>query len=335
MPRHEAKAELQHPHGAREHHHDEEEPAESLARAPYSSHCVTQSALRGERLILPNFFIIGAAKAATTSLCELIASHPDVGFSNEKETQFFARDALYARGLAHYADFFRGNEGKLAVGEGSPQYTMNSLFPHAATRLAAHLPGARLIYIVRHPLRRMESLWSQSVHWGLRWKDPWEFNQAVHALQADYVDPSCYWRQLSRYRELFSDDQILVLFYEDFRDSPEHVLTRCFDFLRLRQVSIPSARTPRNPTSEHLEDRFLTAWLRKRPGVIRVYRRVRLRYPVPLPGPLLSLLRRPFRSPARWSPENWNRVAAMVKDDAQQFLEYAGKPPHFWDFTSP
>jgi len=38
----------------------------------------------------PNFFILGTAKAATTSLHEYLSAHPDVFMSPEKEPQYLA-----------------------------------------------------------------------------------------------------------------------------------------------------------------------------------------------------------------------------------------------------
>ena len=50
--------------------------------------------------MIPNFYVIGAAKAATTSLCGLIASHPDVFFCPVKEPGYFTYD--YGRGVDWY-----------------------------------------------------------------------------------------------------------------------------------------------------------------------------------------------------------------------------------------
>ena len=52
---------------------------------------------------LPDFFIIGAAKAGTTSLYALLARHPDFALPRAKEPEFFARDELYAAGIESYA----------------------------------------------------------------------------------------------------------------------------------------------------------------------------------------------------------------------------------------
>ena len=68
---------------------------------------------------LPDFFIIGAAKAGTTSLFALLERHPDIFMSTPKEPEFFARDDLYSKGLESYADLFEQALPGQILGEAS------------------------------------------------------------------------------------------------------------------------------------------------------------------------------------------------------------------------
>ena len=114
----------------------------------------------------PNFLVIGAQKSATTTLCDLFSQHPDVYISNPKEPHFFAKNEVYAKGWDWYKKLF-SNAGKAkAIGEGSTGYTMHVVFPNAPSRISRDLPNAKLIYIVRHPIRRIESDWKQRTLWG-------------------------------------------------------------------------------------------------------------------------------------------------------------------------
>ena len=45
------------------------------------------------------------------------------------------------------------------------------------------------------------------------------------------VDASRYWMQVSYYRQYYPDDQILVLFFEEFKQDPGSVLRTCFEIL--------------------------------------------------------------------------------------------------------
>jgi hypothetical protein len=116
--------------------------------------------------MLPNFIVIGAAKAGTTALYWYLAEHPDVFMSPKKETNYFAygRDRqgrlLYGdpefhqfpvQSLAEYEELFDGAEGARAVGEASPIYLEA---PQTAGRIRELLPQSRLICSLRHPVDR-------------------------------------------------------------------------------------------------------------------------------------------------------------------------------------
>src|SRR5689334_24224361 len=115
---------------------------------------------------LPNFIVIGAAKAGTTALYWYLAEHPAVFMSPVKETNYFAYgvDAaghlLYGdpehhtfpvRTLAEYEQLFAEAAGQRAIGEASPIYLE---CPQAAQRIRDLLPAAQLICALRHPVER-------------------------------------------------------------------------------------------------------------------------------------------------------------------------------------
>ena len=60
---------------------------------------------------LPNFFLIGTAKAGTTSVHYYLSQHPDVLMSDPKEPLFFQIE--YERGLDYYlSTYFRNYAGQ-------------------------------------------------------------------------------------------------------------------------------------------------------------------------------------------------------------------------------
>ena len=97
--------------------------------------------------MLPNFLIIGAAKAGTTSLYHYLQQHPDVHMSAVKEPNYFCFDEQppeYApiRTLSDYEKLFGSAASALAVGEASTQYLNSVVTPQ---RIADLLPRAKLI----------------------------------------------------------------------------------------------------------------------------------------------------------------------------------------------
>ena len=71
---------------------------------------------------LPNFLVIGAMKAGTTSLFHYLRDHPQVFLPEEKELYFFTEEDNWHRGLEWYRSRFRGAGDAKAVGEASVGY---------------------------------------------------------------------------------------------------------------------------------------------------------------------------------------------------------------------
>src|SRR5437773_8026085 len=177
---------------------------------------------------LPDFLIIGAQKAGTTALYSYLRRHPHVTGPSWKEVSFF--DRHYTRGEAWY----RGNfpnviraRGAL-VGEASPSYLFHPLAPE---RVAALVPDARLITLVRNPVDRALSHYHHEVALG---REPLAFEEAIDAepertrgeeerlvgepgyfshawWNYTYLARGRYAEQLERWLALFPPDQVLVL----------------------------------------------------------------------------------------------------------------------------
>lgn len=275
---------------------------------------------------LPSFLVIGSAKCGTTTLCALLDQHPDVFVHPDKELNFFCFDALYARGIDWYAARFEAAGAARAVGEGSPNYAKHVLHPEAPARIARHLPDARLIYMVRHPLRRMESAWLHARRSGHRSRA--SFTATVRR-QPSYLDTSDYGRQLGFYREHFAEDRILVLFLEDLRSDPQGTLKRCFDFLGVdAAIPVTGSDRARNVSAGKRVDTVLGHALRRAPGYAalerrggRRFRRFRKRW-----------LQRELAGPPQWDPDTLRLVRERLAAPTARFLTAHGKPPDFWSF---
>lgn len=65
----------------------------------------------------PNFYLVGAMKAGTTTIADALASHPDVYSSPVKEPNFFGSD-LYVHGLGRGGP--EGAAARAMTGSGRP-----------------------------------------------------------------------------------------------------------------------------------------------------------------------------------------------------------------------
>jgi len=176
---------------------------------------------------LPDFAIIGAMKCGTSTLHEQLALRSTFFMSRPKEPNFFSDDPQYARGRAWYEGLFAGaREGQLC-GESSTHYTKLPTYPHAAERMHALVPKARLVYVMRDPVERVVS---QYLHeWSTR-----EFEGSLEEAivgEQRFVAYSSYTRQLEPYVERFGAASILLVAFERMLAYPDEELARVCRFL--------------------------------------------------------------------------------------------------------
>src|SRR3989338_3833819 len=136
---------------------------------------------------LPNFLIIGATKAGTTSIHNYLGQHPEIFVCPHKETNFFAQDsatcflgdAINTR--EDYEREFEGVKNEKAIGETSPAYLA---VPTAPERIHGLIPHAKLIAILRDPAERAYS------HYLMRRRQKREFRSSFEqCLDEEDIDP--------------------------------------------------------------------------------------------------------------------------------------------------
>ena len=211
---------------------------------------------------LPNFLIIGAAKAGTNALYHYLRQHPQVYMSPWKEPKFFAfeseadlgfraangRDAPVNASVildqAEYEELFDdARDDELARGEASTHYLYVERSP---ARIKALIPDAKLIAVLRNPVDRAFSSYQHLVRDDL---EPLDFGAALdaepqriaehYAYLYRYTDMGFYSEQLDRYEKTFPENQLCVLLYDDLRSDPEGTCRRIFSFLGVDEDFVP------------------------------------------------------------------------------------------------
>jgi hypothetical protein len=193
--------------------------------------------MRNRRTRLPNFLVIGAMKAGTTSLYRYLQSHPQVFMPSVKELAFFAKDEVWGRGIEWYEQQFAlATEEVLALGEASTLYTKYPRYKGVPQRIAKHLPSVRLLYVVRDPIERIRSHYQHRVAVGVE-RTPME-----EALLRDpiYLDCSRYALQIEQYLRYFSRDQILIVTSEALREARGPTMRRVYEFLDVDGGFVPA-----------------------------------------------------------------------------------------------
>lgn len=175
--------------------------------------------------MLPTFVVIGAMKTGSSSLASYLGGHPDVFMSTPKEPSYFAM--RWARGQSWYESLFDDAGAAIARGEASTAYTKSPVFPDVPRRMAAIMPEARLLYLVRHPVARIRS---QYVHNCAHRSERRPIDEAVRR-NPDYLAFSRHAYQLERFLEHYPREQILVVSSEQLKTRREVVLKEAFQFI--------------------------------------------------------------------------------------------------------
>jgi hypothetical protein len=178
----------------------------------------------------PNFLIIGAAKAATTTLSNLLDRHPQAAIVQGKEPHFFSVDANYQAGWERYQRLFSHCTHELATGDASTSYSRIRYHPDTVRRILHHVPEVKIIYMVRHPLRRMESAYVERLATRVASQFFGSINDAVRQ-QPMIVDSSRYWEVFDHYRAHFGASRILVVWFEEFVADLDAGFRKVCDFL--------------------------------------------------------------------------------------------------------
>jgi len=219
---------------------------------------------------LPDFIIIGAMKCATSTLHDQLARQPGLFMSEPKEPCFFSDDEVYARGLDWYKSLFAHLPVDALCGESSTHYTKLPTYSHTAERMRRHVPSARLVYVMRHPVARLAS---QYIH---EWSErtvPSSIDAAV-ARCPRLIDYSRYRMQLQPFLETFGAENVLPVFFERLINEPQGELDRICAFIRYpREARWHQDGDRRNISEQRLRNSALRDAIVWNPGVTWLRRR--------------------------------------------------------------
>jgi hypothetical protein len=290
-------------------------------------------------LTMPNFFIVGAQKAGTTSLYQYLNQHPQVYMSPRKEPHFFegmhsefrrpGRRSVPVRNLAEYQALFAGASGERAIGETSASYLFS---PRAPGIIKSSIPDAKIIAILRNPADRAYSNFVYCVQVG---REPLgsfaEGLQAEEARTRDkwgplwyYKQKGFYYAQVKRYFDTFGRDQVGVWLYEDLRNDTFGVLGEVFQFLGIDECFVPDASSEYNPSGIprvgrlYAGVRTLTA---RNPALVERVLPARLRGYVK---------RRIFVKPPPFPPEVRRQLTDSYREDILRLQELIGRDLLVW-----
>jgi hypothetical protein len=235
----------------------------------------------------PNFFIVGAPKAGTTSLYHYLGQHPDVYMCPVKEPNYFADEIrlpnisprwqdwaqrehaslhLYLRGpmqekrfggiVSNWVDYlklFQNVKGEKAIGEASVCYLWSRT---AARNIASTAPNAKIVMILRNPVDRAFSQYKQAVASGFI-KESFREQVRKHLTNKSeqfeplnpFLEFGLYYEQVKRFAEQFSAENLRIYLYEEYKQAPIRITEDIFRFLAVDSQFSPDVSEKHLQTS--------------------------------------------------------------------------------------
>ena len=228
-------------------------------------------------MALPNFLCVGAQKAGTTTLYEVLKHHPDIILPSIKEPHFF--DEHFQKGLDWYEKtYFDGVKHEKAVGEITPAYLYIDAAPQRIFETLG--PYVKLIFIFRNPADRAYSHYLMSKFNGYE-KASFEevmggnktLNPASQATTTNkrfsYKERGYYGQQLKAYLDLFSKENMLFILFEDLvSHDKKATYERVLNFLKVDKYDLNF--NIKSNTAKKVRNRILQKILMRSPWLSEI-----------------------------------------------------------------
>ena len=223
----------------------------------------------------PDFLIIGAQKAGTTSLFNWLV---ESGFTQPpivKEVHYF--DTLWDWPI-NYRGYFPVRKAGCIVGEATPSYLA---FPEVAERVFQTLGSdCKIICVLRDPVSRSVSQYYHGYRLGSEIRDMYTamteedtlmaeaFAPGTSAKRRQHIITNCSYVYRSRYSERltpwfkqFDRSNMLLLKSEDMFRNPSVAVESVADFLSCK-IETPTGYKPRNTNAYVFEDKRVEGFLK-------------------------------------------------------------------------
>lgn len=180
-----------------------------------------------------HFLGIGAQKAGTTWLFEMLKQHRDISFPLGKEVHYWNNQYPHKPPQDYFSKF---NNQTLFEGEITPAYAL--LSEEVIQIIHYYQPQLKIIYIIRNPIERA---WSSAKMALERAEmdlqdasDQWfidHFNSKNSLRRGDYE--TC----IKTWLKVFPEENFLIIPFEDIKNSPELVLDRACNHIGIRKLT--------------------------------------------------------------------------------------------------
>ena len=218
----------------------------------------------------PNFLIVGGSKCGTTNMSYHLMEHEDIFMPDLNEPYYFCRldvpsdfkrDSMIWEKEKYLALFKNGKKNQ-RIGEATSAYLH---CPHAAQDIQNHFNNCKIIILIRNPIERAHSAYFSYKFMKL---DNRIFSEVIEEherkiknnefLLHSILEPGFYSKHIKRFQNIFPEEQIKIIVFEDYIKSVENTIKSVLKFLDVKSEIIfkeqkkGAYRVPKNKFSEKL-----------------------------------------------------------------------------------
>ncbi len=193
--------------------------------------------------MLPGFLCVGAAKAGSTTINDVLSQHQNIFLPPAKELHFFDNDEFYAKGADWYASHFKLASAGQVTGEVTPAYMSYESVPERIRMTLGD--DVKIIFSLREPVARA---YSEFLHNRRRGFIAAEFDEAIRwefertgltrweRRKFSFISRGYYAQQISRFLEIFPrSNMFFIIMEEDFGSRSPETFAALLDFLGVEQ----------------------------------------------------------------------------------------------------
>ena len=286
----------------------------------------------------PDFFIIGAARAGTTSLYHYLNQHPDLFLPKiDKEPGYYC-DIWGITDSRQYCSLFTDAQQHQLCGEASTAYIT---CPASPNLIFEANPDARIIILLRNPVERAYSLYNRMVNLGHETRFPFARALEAEPLRATrdpakqyikgyyynylYLDSGRYRIQLERYLSFFSRKNTFIILFDALKRAPIKTSALVYGFLGVDDTFQPKTAI-HNPAA-FPRSIYLQFFLRR--GFGDTIRRLKFPHANEITQTLMKL-NTGTRKPLPLNPETYNSLVEKYSEDIRATEDLINRDLSHW-----
>jgi len=201
---------------------------------------------------LPNFIVVGTAKAGTSFILKYLRQHPDLFIPNSNELYFHSKLKNFLgpfdknikfkqkRNFKEYLKNFEAGKNKKIIGEIATEYLYS--YKNSIKSIKHNIgKDVKIVIILRNPVERTFSHYRHCVS---KFQEPLNFWDSINAQSIrnkkkwrwvyQYTEVSKYFEQVKAFKKNFNDVHIII--YEKLDKKPKTTINSLYKFLGVRKI---------------------------------------------------------------------------------------------------